>query len=267
MNIEQLYQDFSVDYKTEGHKHCRLGWVQTECPWCEGNPGYHLGYNLSSDHYVCWRCGFHPVPPTIAKLIRVKESEAYRIVKRYGLMISFAPKEVAIEHLQFHLPSGLAQLQTNHRKYLRGRGFDPDEIERQWGVLGSGPISLLDKIDYRFRLIIPFIWDGVMVSFDSRDITEKHTSKYMACPKNRELIPHKSILYGKQDEWTETGICVEGPTDVWRFGVHSFATSGIESWQNYLKKYGFVSIPTNNKLSYRCNLFVETSVFVGLMLN
>jgi DNA primase len=143
-------------------------------------------------------------------------------------MISYAPKEVAIEHLQFYLPSGLAQLQTNHRKYLRGRGFDPDILEHDWGLLGSGPISLLDKIDYRFRIIIPFVWDGVTVSFDSRDITEKHTSKYMACPKNRELIPHKSILYGKQEHWSDVGICVEGPTDVWRFGTSAFATSGIK---------------------------------------
>jgi len=35
-------------------------------------------------------------------------------------------------------------------------------------------------------------------------------------------------LYGKQEYWTDTGICVEGPTDVWRFGFQAFATSGIK---------------------------------------
>ena len=50
----------------------------------------------------------------------------------------------------------------------------------------------------------------------------------MACPGDRELIPHKNILYGKQEAWKETGICVEGPTDVWRFGINSFGTSGIK---------------------------------------
>ena len=50
----------------------------------------------------------------------------------------------------------------------------------------------------------------------------------MACPKERERIHHKHILYGKQEEWKSTGICVEGITDVWRFGIIAFATFGIE---------------------------------------
>jgi hypothetical protein len=229
MDIVQLYQDYNLDYKTEGHKHCRPGWVNVECPWCEGNAGYHLGYNLLSDHYVCWRCGFHPVAPTVARLINIKEREAYIIVKRYGLLISSIPVVEQVKE-EFIMPSALYDLNLlpQHQKYLRNRGFNPDKLEKDWDLLGSGPMSLLDKINYRHRIIIPFDWGGMRVSFDSRDITGKHTSKYMACPKNRELIPHKEILYGKQELWTDTGICVEGPTDVWRFGFNSFATSGIK---------------------------------------
>ena len=42
MDIVQLYQDHNVDFMTEGHPHCRPGWVNTVCPFCTGNPGYHL---------------------------------------------------------------------------------------------------------------------------------------------------------------------------------------------------------------------------------
>jgi hypothetical protein len=115
---------------------------------------------------------------------------------------------------------------------LEKRGFDPEYLEKEWNLLGTGPVSLLDNINYKHRIIIPFLWNNSQVSFDSRDITGKHTSKYMACPKNREQIPHKEILYGKQSKWGNTGICVEGPTDVWRFGTRSFATSGIK-YTNY----------------------------------
>jgi DNA primase len=111
---------------------------------------------------------------------------------------------------------------------LESRGFDPILLEREWNLLGTGPYSKLDHIDYKHRIIIPFFWDTQQVSFDSRDITGKDAGRYKACPKDRELIPHKEILYGKQSEWKETGICVEGPTDVWRFGTCSFATSGIK---------------------------------------
>ncbi|MFA5934945.1 MAG: hypothetical protein WC827_03620 [Candidatus Paceibacterota bacterium] len=228
MNLEQLYQDFSIDYRTEGHKHTRPGWINCECPWCTGNPGFHLGFNISSEHFVCWRCGAKYTIPTIAKLLKVREQEAYKVIKRYGLLISPPRKESPSERLQFTLPSGVEAMKGNHRKYLEGRNFDPDYLEHEWGLLGTGPVSLLDKIDYRFRIVIPFKWDGVQVSFDSRDITGKHPSKYMACPKNRELIPHKEILYGKQSEWKSTGIIVEGPSDVWRFGPKSAATSGIK---------------------------------------
>jgi len=230
MDIIQLYQDYSVDYKTEGHKHCRPGWVNVECPWCEGNAGYHLGFNLNSDHYVCWRCGFHPITPTIALLLRLNNKDAYKLVEQYGLLVS--PYETTlkpIEKANHKFPSGVLPLQDNHKRYLEKRLFDPDYLEKKYNLLGTGPISLLDHIDYKHRIMIPYFWDYQQVSFDSRDITGHHTSKYMACPKNRELIEHKAILYGTQEKWDKRcGICVEGPTDVWRFGDKSFGVSGIK---------------------------------------
>ncbi len=33
---------------------------------------------------------------------------------------------------------------------------------------------------------------------------------------------------GNKKKWKTTGICVEGPTDVWRMGTFSFCTSGIK---------------------------------------
>jgi hypothetical protein len=42
------------------------------------------------------------------------------------------------------------------------------------------------------------------------------------------LINHKTILYGLQEYWKETGICVEGPFDAMRLGPSSFATFGIK---------------------------------------
>ena len=94
--------------------------------------------------------------------------------------------------------------------------------------IGFCPISQLDGISYKHRIIAPIYWNEERVSFQGRDATDKHSKKYMACPKDRELIHHKEILYGKQSEWGSTGICVEGITDVWRLGTASFATFGIK---------------------------------------
>ena len=229
MDIQRLYSDYHVDYKTEGHRHCREGWVQTPCPHCTGNPGYHLGYNLEGNFYACWRCGFHPIAYTISKLIKLPIKETYDIIKQYGLLFTKTKEPIIKIRIKAHkLPSNTSPLAKNHKQYLERRGFDVDKLEKTFNLLGTGPISKLDGIDYKHRIIMPFIWKGQQVSFDSRDITGKDPGRYRACPKDRELISHKEIIYGREEFWTNTGICVEGVTDVFRFGVASFATSGIK---------------------------------------
>jgi hypothetical protein len=234
MDIIRLYQDYSVDFLTEGHKHTRPGWANTECPFCTGNPGYHLGYNLQEDYYYCWRCGWHPTVETISKLIPLSLHEARAVVRQYGLLVSHVTlrnagkKQAPTKPHQ--LPTGTFPLEKMHRRYLEGRGFDSYELERVWHIMGTGPVSTLDGIDYKYRVIAPVLWNGEEVSFQGRDITNKHALRYIACPKDRELIHHKNILYGKQEAWGmgETGICVEGITDVWRFGPRAFCTFGIK---------------------------------------
>lgn len=237
MDIYQLYNDYSIDYRTEGHKHCRPGWINTECPFCSGNPGYHLGYHINSNIFVCWRCGWHPITLTISKLLRIELKEIYQILKNYAIYI---PNENNLRYVKvnkkFHkFPSGVIPLEKKHINYLIKRNFDPEQIEKEWKIVGTGPISFLDKIDYRFRIIVPIIWKNQQVSFQGRDITDKNNLRYKACPEVREIIKHKDILYGNSNKWRFTGICVEGITDVWRLGPSSFATFGIKYTPNQLR--------------------------------
>lgn len=230
MNIEQLYIDYSIPIAPMEHKHAHEGWVHVECPFCEGNVGYHLGFNIQDEYFMCWRCGWKAIEPAVAKLLNVSYTEAKKILLQYKFISKYTTRKAVVEINQkdHQFPSNTMPFNQNHTRYLESRNFDPERLERMWNLIGTGPISLLDGLNYRHRILIPFIWNGQQVSFDSRDITGKHQAKYMACPKNRELIPHKSILYGKQEKWKDTGICVEGPTDVWRFGECSFAVSGIK---------------------------------------
>jgi hypothetical protein len=229
MNIIKLYQDFSVDFRTEGQKHTRPGWVNCECPFCTGNPGLHLGWNIEEEYYFCWRCGWKPLIHTIAELINVSDNEAWNIARQYGEMPTVIMKKLPKDKKEFDFPHPCSSLSEKHRKYLLKRGFNPDEIESKWYVKGTGTFAKLDHYDYKFRIVIPYIWNGVPVSFDARDITGKAQNKYYACPKEYEIIEHKRILYGNQEKWNpDFGICVEGPTDVWRLGELSFAVSGIK---------------------------------------
>ena len=102
------------------------------------------------------------------------------------------------------------------------------DLRMNWDIRSTGPISLLDGINYSHRILIPIYWENKQVTFQARDVTDKHPLKYMACPKNRELIHHKHIVYRHPEAQNDIGIAVEGVTDVWRFGKVAFATFGIE---------------------------------------
>ncbi len=229
MDIEQLYRDFNITFVTEGHKHARNGWINTPCPFCTGeHEGYHLGYDVHGNKFVCWRCGGKYAPQVLSKLLKVGIRETYEILKKYGILTGAKKTKRKLRKKVFKLPPESLELKNNHRSYLIKRNFDPDKIITEYGILGTGVYSMIDNINYRHRIIIPYSWDGEVISFDSRDITEKSQNKYMACSDDRELIPRKNILYGRQDAWRDVGICVEGATDVWRMGFNSFATSGIK---------------------------------------
>lgn len=233
MNILQLYFDFGVDFRTEGHRHCSPGWVHTPCPFCTGSPGYHLGFQLENGRvFVCWRCGIHSIPDTISALLGISKSQVFPILKKYEgenlFPVSKTPKRTP-RAKAFQLPSNTGELKPGHRRYLIQRGFDPDRISREWKIQGTGMVSFLDEINFSKRLLIPIYWEERMVSFQTRDITEQSPLKYITCPKDRELIFHKNILYGNPEGWKSgIGICVEGVTDVWRFGSIAFATFGIK---------------------------------------
>jgi hypothetical protein len=236
MDIIRLYQDFSIDFVTEDHKHAREGWVNVECPFCTGNPGYHLGWNIEEEYFFCWRCGWHPPVRTISTLLNVPVNEAIDLLHTYEINRTVRVKEKKQSKLfRFPLGTNITGLQGGHYDYLRKRGFDPAELIQKWKLQATGPLGELGGVDYRFRIIIPYTWNGEVVSFDSRDITGKQTARYKACPAEYETISHKEILYGNQEAWTPTGICVEGPTDVWRLGEHAFAVSGIQYTQKQVR--------------------------------
>lgn len=229
MRIIELYQDYGVSFATEGHKHCRPGWVNVECPFCTGNPGLHLGYNLQDNYFYCWRCGWHAALPTIVELTGKTFREAVHVFKEYGgEEVSLPVPSQPDKTKAYERPSNIISLTAAHSRYLESRGFNPEKLSREWNLQSTGPVSLLDHINYSHRLFIPVMWNNREVSFTTRDTTGLTDLRYISCPKSREEVNHKEILYGLQENWRSTGICAEGPTDVWRLGPFAFGTFGIE---------------------------------------
>lgn len=248
MDMMRLLDSLNLTYQTEGHKHCRPGWVNMPCCHCQGNPGLHLGWNIQGEYFYCWRCGPHRTIDTLCHLSGLSPAEVRKLMRQFRgkprmphTHFTRSPRTKS-----FKFPSGTGPMQKQHKKYLLRRGFDPEYLEKEWGLLGTGPISMLDERDYKHRILIPIYWEGQVVSFQCRDITGKSPAKYKACPKDRHLINPKEILYGKQEQWEDVGICVEGPSDVWRLGPEAFAVLGIsyktEQVKEMAKRFSKVAV-------------------------
>lgn len=233
MDIIRLFQEYNVDYVTEGNKHCSPGFVNTHCPHCAGSRNYHLGFDLEGGYFNCWRCGWHPADITISKLIGVSIMDARVVMREYGGISKHIFKEVKeplVRPKALKLPSAIGPLQEQHKQYLLRRGYEPDELAATWSLMGTGPFARLDDLNYAHRILAPIFWQGKMVSFQCRDITGKAELKYLTCPKSREIVHHKHILYGSPgrfEQW-DICICVEGIFDVWRIGAYGVCTFGIK---------------------------------------
>ena len=239
MDIIRFYADHKIPYATEGHAHCQAGWVQIACPECVGNPGYHLGYCLQDNYFNCWRCGFKSKVKVITSLIAVSPNEAKKIIQRYGGSAKNPKKRrldpVKLKLKKFRYPSNTESMKKMHKQYLKARGYDPEYLEKKYKIRGTGPASKLDKVDFKYRLVIPIIQEGKEVSWQSRYVKDfskrdpRQKYKYITCSKEREIIHHKHLLYGLDDA-KEFDWCVlcEGIMDVWRLGPPAVASFGVK---------------------------------------
>lgn len=225
IDFERFCSDYRIDCATSGNSHCAPGWIQVHCPFCPGVPDYHLGVAPKSFAANCWRCGKKSLRDVISELTGVTKQEAGRILDKY----SSGKKEIRKGRIALGkqkadkciLPAGTGPLTDRHKTYLINRGYDPEELERIWGIKGTGPIG-----GYKFRIIAPIYLNGVLVSYQGRDITDKAPLRYKACPKEEEVIDHQQIVYGLDLIEGDTAVIVEGLFDAWRLGPGALSTFG-----------------------------------------
>lgn len=166
----------------------------------------------------------------LRRVLSLSATEARLLIKDYkGTPTRRQPVRLREVRLKaFRLPYKTEPMKRMHMDYLKGRGFDPYFLEKEWGLLGTGPLSTMDKLKYKFRILVPIFWGGSQVSWLTRDATNKQKLKYMVCPKDRERVDHKTIIYMHPDFDGSKCIVVEGVTDVWKLGREAVGTFGIK---------------------------------------
>jgi len=221
-DIKKYLQSKGIDYSEEG-ENVSEGWINIRCIFCF-DPKNHLGINLTSKAFSCWMCGNHgSLLSFISRLDKISYKEAFKIIEKFSNRFYQKEKEELISSKEFKLPEEAEDnLFDLHRKYLISRNFDPDFIFKKYRLKCTGPIG-----NYPHRLIIPYIFKNRILSFSTRDVTNKAPTPYNHCPTRNSLLSIKEMLYNI-DSVKDTIIIVEGPADVWKLGDGVVATSGIK---------------------------------------
>jgi hypothetical protein len=135
----------------------------------------------------------------------------------------------------------LDRLEARHpaRLYLESRGFDPDLIGRFYGAAYCHDSVFFLAKD---RICIPVYERGALKGWQARYIGERNWKektgrllpKYFTCPG----MPRRLLLYNLDAaRHYETGVLVEGPTDVWSVGPMAVCTFGASMSPEQERKF------------------------------
>lgn len=228
MRFEEILQELNIPFRRVGeHHHCRVGWLNIDCPFCgRDSHKWHMGYCIDRNYFTCWRCGGHP----IIKALMEASGRPYHEIKNLlqGFVFERFDEKPKVQGV-LKLPIGIKPLHSAHKKYLKERGFNWRKIERLWQVKGIGIASRL-----AWRIFIPVHYQGEVVSWATRAISDL-TLRYISASEEEESIPHKELLYG-EDFAHLTIIVVEGFFDVWRIGPGAVCTFGSGYSSEQMKK-------------------------------
>ncbi len=222
--------EYSVPIVDSGHKHSASDWVQVCCPFCNDD-NFHMGFNTAKEYFHCYRCGWHHPVETLTTLTSERQSVILDMLNasRKSYRTKPAPKKEPAKTLA--LPKHKLRLEKRDINYLEERNFNPINLQMIYGIESVGPVG-----KYKFRILIPIYQDGRLVSFTSRDTSDKAKIRYKTCPKEEELMPVKNTLYALDDVTGSSIVVVEGPTDVWRMGRGAVATYGLAFSSSQIKR-------------------------------
>jgi hypothetical protein len=202
------------------HHHVTPGNVGIDCPQCSPGSGkFKLGFHEARKRFRCWSCGPLPLAETLAEASGEPLHVVFRLLD--GLDRRFSSVPVELKRGKLVLPEGIGPMKAIHRKYLKGRGFDPDELEAAWNVQGIGLSKRLS-----WRLFVPIHRKGKVVSWTTRATSDKAELRWINAGTEEESFPAKEWLYGL-DLAGHSIVVVEGPSDTWRIGPGAAGTGGL----------------------------------------
>jgi hypothetical protein len=220
-DVKAYLNDRGVRTYTSG-KNCNPGWVNIRCPFC-GDKSNHLGINLKSKKWHCWKCHQTGLITKVISIIEDGQGDIHSILEQ------FRSSHIGTYHPKRRDPKGLPKeslhiLPTIHKDYLRRRGFDPVEIQDKYHVR-----ACWEGGKYKFRLIIPIYMNFKLAGFTARDVSGKSSIRYKNQPQHECPILPERWVYNIDRVTGDTVVILEGAFDVWRMGNDFVSFLGTEA--------------------------------------
>lgn len=264
VNWSSLLSERRVDYIERG-PNVKRGEINIRCPFCgSADPSYHMGLNLDTGWWACWRNSQHrgksPVRLLMA-LLRVSFGEARDIaglgndyrdpegfdslkarLQALGRPVARTESRACVWPPSFHEIDG-AGASLRHWHYLRQREFDDTQ-----DLIRLYRLSFTRSGPQAHRIILPYIVFNEVVTWTGRAIAPS-SARYLDQPLEDAAIGPKHTFYN-HDALLKNGsqsmralIVVEGPFDVLKidyygraFGVRAvgMSTSSLSGDQAFL---------------------------------
>lgn len=230
MNFVKLFDDYNVEYDTRVNK----GWTNVTCPFCDDKT-FNGGFNNAGDYYHCWKCGGHNFKQALARTVNIPFNEIDTLIEQYAgrnsVLNTLNKKQAKATKLT--LPTDT--FTQAERKYLKERNFSPKLLHEKYKIVGGGITG-----SWKYRIIIPLVLNGKIVSFTARTILSKQQQQKLKIPRYKNLsieqsvVDPKSVLYNLDHCEDKIAVLVEGAFDVIRMGDGFFCSFGTELTQSQI---------------------------------
>lgn len=190
---------------------------------------------MAGDYYHCWKCGGHDFKQTLSYVTNIPKNQIDELIEQYAgrnVVLNKLNKRRA-QAIKLKLPT--ETLIPIEREYLRKRNFNPKQLHEKYKIVGGGMTG-----KWKYRIIIPLILNGKIVSWTGRSILSPAKQKELNIPRYKNLsieesvIDPKSILYNLDNCKKEIGVLTEGAFDVMRMGDDFFCSFGTELTQSQI---------------------------------
>jgi hypothetical protein len=183
---------------------------------------------------VCWRCGEKGNIISYIKNFADKTfPEVLTILKEFQeRYVGIEEQKIEIEtpiKENLSIPKEFKRLSKDYcpqivYDFLLNRGFDPINIVMNKELYYPEHLG-----KYKFRLVVPIVYNKKIVSFVGRDVTNQSINPYLMSGEKDSILSPKHTLYN-YDSIAIGGkaILVEGIIDQWKLGGNSIASFGTQ---------------------------------------